>query len=146
MKDFLITYISRSKRETLPLKESRIMKKAIYLLCIVLLAAAAPLFASGSDEGDSAVTIKYNNFSAGEQNAEVLQAMIAAFEEENPNITVENEAMGYGDNYWTQLVTRIAGNDAPDTFELNMENFLAFFICFDFKRLYLTSKDKTKGI
>jgi len=101
------------------------MKKAIYLLCIVLLAAAAPLFASGSEEGDSAVTIKYNNFSAGEQNAEVLQAMIAAFEEENPNITVENEAMGYGDNYWTQLVTRIAGNDAPDAFELNMENFLA---------------------
>lgn len=94
------------------------------IVMVLMCCLVTPLFASGAAE-DDVVTIKYNNFSAGETNAAVLQEMIALFEAENPNIKIENEAMGYGDNYWTQLVTRIAGNDAPDCFELNMENFLA---------------------
>jgi multiple sugar transport system substrate-binding protein len=101
------------------------MKRVMYVLMVILLAVVSPVFSGGDQETDGTVTIKFNNFSAGEHNAEVLQAMLAAFEEQNPGIKVENEAMGYGDNYWTQLVTRIAGNSAPDVFELNMENFLA---------------------
>lgn len=73
------------------------------------------------------VTIKYFNFSAGADNAEVLEAMIADFEKVNPDIKVENEAAGY-EEYFTQLATKIAGGDAPDCFELNMENFLAYSI------------------
>lgn len=94
---------------------------AVVLLCGLVV----PLFAGGRAEDEGVITIKYNNFSAGENNAAVLQKMISIFEADHPNIRIENEAMGYGDNYWTQLVTRIAGNDAPDCFELNMENFLA---------------------
>ncbi|MCF7933227.1 MAG: extracellular solute-binding protein [Spirochaetia bacterium] len=97
----------------------------VLIVMIIMCCFVTPVFASGAAEDDGKITIKYNNFSAGETNAAVLQEMIALFEAENPNITIENEAMGYGDNYWTQLVTRIAGNDAPDCFELNMENFLA---------------------
>ncbi len=103
------------------------MKNRYRVLAAVLIicCTAVSLFAAGAQEKDEVITIKYNNFSAGETNAEVLKEMIAIFEADHPNIRIENEAMGYGDNYWTQLVTRIAGNDAPDCFELNMENFLA---------------------
>lgn len=99
--------------------------RAVTVMMIILCTLSVSLFASGAQEKDDVITIKYNNFSAGETNAEVLKQMIALFEADHPNIRIENEAMGYGDNYWTQLVTRIAGNDAPDCFELNMENFLA---------------------
>ncbi|MBC7960532.1 MAG: sugar ABC transporter substrate-binding protein [Vallitaleaceae bacterium] len=71
------------------------------------------------------VSITYFNFSAGADNAEVLNGMIADFEAENPDVKVVNEAVGYGE-YFTQLATKIAANDAPDCFELNMENFLAY--------------------
>ncbi|GAB6090761.1 ABC transporter substrate-binding protein [Spirochaeta dissipatitropha] len=88
-----------------------------------------PVFAGGGQERDSGVTrIRYANFSAGEENASTLRAMVDLFEAENPDIKIELESMGYGDNYFTALVTRIAGGDAPDVFELNMENFLAFAI------------------
>lgn len=71
------------------------------------------------------VNITYYNFSAGADNAEVLNGMIADFEADNPDIKVTNEAVGYGE-YFTQLATKIAADDAPDCFELNMENFLAY--------------------
>jgi len=85
----------------------------------------APLFGAGQAE-PGVVTIRYANFSAGEHNAETLRKMVDLFMAKNPNIKVELESMGYGDNYWTSLITRIAGGDAPDAFELNMEQFLAF--------------------
>lgn len=74
-----------------------------------------------------AVTIKYYSFSAGADNAEVLEGMIADFEADNPGIKIESEAVGYGE-YFTQLATKIASGDAPDCFELNMENFLAYSV------------------
>lgn len=98
-------------------------------MVFLMLGLIVPVFAGGDSEADSGVTtIRYANFSAGEENADTLQAMVDLFEAENPDIKVELESMGYGDNYFTTLVTRIAGGDAPDAFELNMEQFLAYAI------------------
>jgi multiple sugar transport system substrate-binding protein len=70
-------------------------------------------------------TIKYLTFSAGPDHIEDLEKMIAGFEKENPNIKVEYEILPWGD-YFTKLQTLIASGTAPDTFELNYENFVTY--------------------
>jgi len=74
---------------------------------------------------DEPVTVKYMTFSAAPDHIEDLDAMIAAFEELHPNIKVEYETVGWND-YFTKLQTMVASNTAPDTFELNYENFITY--------------------
>jgi len=113
-------------RQDLNPKEEDMGKvRKVGLTLLLVLVMVAPIFAAGQAE-PGVVTIRYANFSAGEHNAETLQKMVNLFMAKNPGIKVELESMGYGDNYWTSLITRIAGGDAPDAFELNMEQFLAF--------------------
>ena len=71
------------------------------------------------------VTITYCNFNSSGGNEETLAKMVAAFEEEYPNIRVDVETIGY-DDYFTQMQTRVAGGTAPDCYELNIENFAAY--------------------
>lgn len=71
------------------------------------------------------VTITYCNFNSSGGNEETLAKMVAAFEQEHPNIKVEVETIGY-DDYFTQMQTRVAGGTAPDCYELNIENFAAY--------------------
>ena len=85
------------------------------------LAAAAPAAASSGDP----VTLSYFTFSAAPDHLEDLDAIIAAFEAANPNITIEVQTAAYAD-YFTSLQTQIAGGSAPDTFELNYENFVTY--------------------
>jgi multiple sugar transport system substrate-binding protein len=65
------------------------------------------------------------NYSSNGGQEDTLRAMITAFETENPDIKVNVETLGY-DGYFTQLAIRVAGNEAPDVFELNIENFRAY--------------------
>lgn len=93
--------------------------------------AGAPATTEAPDEptdttaAGEPVTIEYFSFSAGEANLPRLEAIAAAFEEENPNIDVELTTAPF-DSYFTDLQTRIAGGDAPDAFELNYENFVTY--------------------
>lgn len=80
---------------------------------------------TGGSEGSDQVTIEYFSFSAGEVNLGRLETIAAAFEAENPNIDIELTTADY-ESYFTALQTRIAGNDAPDAFELNYENFVSY--------------------
>ena len=87
---------------------------------------------SGDEEGGDEpaesgeeVTINYFTFSAAPDHIEDLDAIIAAFEEENPNITIETQTASF-DDYFTSLQTQVAGGSAPDTFELNYENFVTY--------------------
>jgi len=75
-------------------------------------------------QGDP-VVIRYANFTAGQDRAAELDEIIAAFEAENPNIQIEPYNMPFGD-YFTLLQADFAGGEAPDAFELNYENFVAF--------------------
>ncbi len=76
--------------------------------------------ASGED-----VTLTYFTFSAAPDHLEDLDTIVSAFEAENPNVTIDVQTASY-DDYFTQLQTRVAGGDAPDTFELNYENFVTY--------------------
>ncbi len=70
-------------------------------------------------------TIRYFEFSSSPDHLDEVDAMVAAFEAENPDVKVDVEH-GTFDDYHTVLQTQIAGGDAPDAFELNFENFVAF--------------------
>lgn len=71
------------------------------------------------------VTLTYFTFSAAPDHLEDLDEMIAIFESENPNITIEVVTATW-DDYFTKLQTLIAGGDAPDVFELNYETFVTY--------------------
>lgn len=82
---------------------------------------------SGDAEAEAAepVTLEFLNFTAGPDHEEKLAAIIADFEAEYPHVTIEPQNLGF-EEYFTQLQTRVAGDVAPDTFELNYENFVTY--------------------
>lgn len=99
------------------------MSRKIAGLCIVLVLLLGALSTAAAQEGE--VVIRYANFTAGQDRAEELDQIIAAFEAENPTIKIEPYNMPFGD-YFTMLQADFAGGDPPDVFELNYENFVAF--------------------
>lgn len=94
---------------------------------VVLFLACLMVFSLGAwqNQPEKDVTITFTNFSASGGNEENLQKMYEIFHAKNPNITVEIETIGFND-YFTQMQTRVAGGTAPDSFELNIENFAAY--------------------
>ncbi|MCC2309956.1 ABC transporter substrate-binding protein [Cellulomonas chengniuliangii] len=85
--------------------------------------ATAPQAPAG--DGDRPVTITYMNFSANGGHEGDLDAIVTAFEEANPDIDVQVETLPYAD-YFTKLLTSVAGGTVSDTFELNYENFVTY--------------------
>jgi multiple sugar transport system substrate-binding protein len=90
-------------------------------MAALLLTTAAATPALAQDR----VTIDYMTFSAAPNYIEELEATIAAFEAEHPDIDVEYETLAFGD-YFTKLQTVVAAGRAPDAFELNYENFVTY--------------------
>ncbi|MFD9944287.1 ABC transporter substrate-binding protein [Nonomuraea sp. NPDC059023] len=70
-------------------------------------------------------TLRYFTFSAAPDHVKDLDEITAAFEKANPTIDVVVETAPY-EQYFTKLQTSIAGGTAPDTFELNYENFVTY--------------------
>lgn len=71
------------------------------------------------------VTVNYTNFSGSDANAKYLEEMKAEFIKQYPYITLNIETIGFGE-YFTQMQTRVAANAAPDSYELNYENFVPY--------------------
>jgi multiple sugar transport system substrate-binding protein len=71
------------------------------------------------------VTITYFTFSAAPDHLEDLDSIVQAFQDEHPNVTIDVQTASF-DEYFTRLQTQIAGGTAPDTFEINYENFVAY--------------------
>ncbi|HSW43924.1 MAG TPA: sugar ABC transporter substrate-binding protein [Patescibacteria group bacterium] len=71
------------------------------------------------------VKLTYFTFSAAPDHLEDLDAIVQAFEQKNPNISIEVQTAAYAD-YFTKLQTQVAGGSAPDAFELNYENFVSY--------------------
>jgi multiple sugar transport system substrate-binding protein len=97
---------------------------------VLTAAVAATLLAgcgnSASSGADSATgTVTYFTFSAAPDHLKDLDTIKAEFEKQNPGITVQVQSAAYAD-YFTKLQTAIAGGTAPDTFELNYENFVSY--------------------
>lgn len=70
-------------------------------------------------------TIRYFTFSAAPDHVEDLNAIVQAFQAENPGITVSVETAPFAD-YFTLLQADTVGGAAPDVFELNYENFVTY--------------------
>lgn len=87
--------------------------------------AATPAASEAPATPAENVTITYFTFSAAPDHLADLDAMVQAFEQKNPNISIEVQTAAYTD-YFTKLQTQVAGGSAPDTFELNYENFVSY--------------------
>ena len=90
-------------------------------------AGESPDETASPTETDAAepVTITYFTFSAAPDHLEDLDAIVQAFQDQNPNVTIEVQTASF-DEYFTRLQTQIAGGTAPDTFEINYENFVTY--------------------
>lgn len=91
----------------------------------LLVSATAFAALGGSAALAQDTTITYMTFSAAPNYIEQLEATIAAFEAQHPDIHVEYETAGW-DAYFTRLQTLVASRTAPDAFELNYENFVTY--------------------
>jgi multiple sugar transport system substrate-binding protein len=101
-------------------------------LSLGALSAAAALALTGCAGGgdttgdtDDQVTITYTNFISNGGNEENLQTIVDAFEDENPNITVDVTTLPYGD-YGTALQTDLAAGTAADVFDLEFAQYAQF--------------------
>ncbi|MFI2565552.1 ABC transporter substrate-binding protein [Paenarthrobacter sp. NPDC018779] len=87
---------------------------------IAATALMASLSACGSSAGSNGdkTTISYFSW----QNQASIQPLVDKFEEENPDINVDVSAASGGPTEYAQtLMTRIAGNQAPDVFHMSIE-------------------------
>ena len=85
-----------------------------------------PAPVAGATDGTAEpVTVRYMNFSANDGHEADLDTVVAAFEDENPDVNVEVETLPYAD-YFTKLQTAVAGGTVADAFELNYENFVTY--------------------
>jgi len=94
------------------------------LAALAALAIALPLglaACGGADDGK--VTLRYAFWDDTQRPA--VEAMIAAFNEEHPDIKVELEQAPW-DDYWTSLDTQFAGENAPDVFWDHVSKFPTF--------------------
>jgi multiple sugar transport system substrate-binding protein len=80
---------------------------------------------TGGEDAAEPVTVRFMNFSANDGHEEDLDGLVATFEAENPDVTVEVETLPYAD-YFTKLQTAVAGGTVADAFELNYENFVTY--------------------
>jgi multiple sugar transport system substrate-binding protein len=90
-------------------------------------AAVLALSACGtsSTTASGPVKLTYFTFSAAPDHLTDLNTIISAFHAQHSNITIDVQTASYND-YFTKLQTAIAGGTAPDTFELNYENFVSY--------------------
>ena len=79
--------------------------------------------ASGGDDGP--VTITYTNFISNDGNEENLQKIVDAFEDANPDITVEVTTLPYAD-YGTALQTDLAAGTESDVFDIEYANYAQY--------------------
>lgn len=88
-------------------------------------AAALVMTACAPAEQSGPVTITYTNFISNDGNEENLQAIVDAFEAENPDITVEVTTLPYGD-YGTALQTDLAAGTVADVFDIEFANYASY--------------------
>lgn len=100
------------------------MLRKILVLSIALMLLVG-LVPANTLAQDNAVTINYFTFSAAPDHIEDLEAIIDAFESENPNINVEYTTAPF-DDYFTLLQADFVGGNPPDVFELNYESFVSY--------------------
>jgi len=87
--------------------------------------SASPAVTAAPATPAEPVKLTYFSFSAAPDHLKDLDAIVQAFQQKNPNISIEVQTAAYAD-YFTKLQTQVAGGSAPDAFELNYENFVSY--------------------
>ncbi|MGB3910749.1 MAG: sugar ABC transporter substrate-binding protein [Pseudolysinimonas sp.] len=87
--------------------------------------AALTLSGCAAPADSGPVTITYSNFISNDGNEENLQAIIDAFEDANPDITVEVTTLPYGD-YGTAVQTDLAAGSVSDVFDIEYANYAQY--------------------
>jgi multiple sugar transport system substrate-binding protein len=104
------------------------MKKNIVrgLIFISLLTLSLSACGGKSDSaGDSKTTLAFDQFSGSGDNEVYLKQMIDLYTSANPNVSIRLQSYGFED-YFMQLTAKVSAGRAPDVFELNYENFVAY--------------------
>jgi multiple sugar transport system substrate-binding protein len=101
----------------------RLAVAAAAAAAVALLATACAGGSAGSPSG--ATTISYFTYSAAPSHLGDLAKVVAAFEKANPGIKVDVSSADYAD-YFTKLSTEIAAGTAPDTFEVDYQDFVNY--------------------
>lgn len=127
------------------MKKTKILSITALVLCLIMAitacgspASSPSATASGSAPASSSpaasespktepekVTIKFEQFSGAGDNEVYLKKMIDEYTKKNPHVTIDLMTIGYGD-YFTQLMAKVAADQAPDMYELNYENFVSY--------------------
>ncbi|OJG72846.1 hypothetical protein RV11_GL002420 [Enterococcus phoeniculicola] len=108
------------------MEEIKMKNKYLLMGMATMTALVLGACGGGKSVSDEAKTeIKYYSFSATPDYEEQLNEMVDKFEEANKDIKVDVELVPYSD-YFTKLQTLMAGDQAPDVFELNYENFVSY--------------------
>lgn len=91
------------------------------LAAIALLAGCSSGAGDGGEAGSGDVTLTYGVWSQDE----TMQALIDAFEEQNPGITVDLQVNPWND-FWTKLQVGAQGGTAPDAFWMLGDRFQVY--------------------
>ncbi len=114
----------------------------VLIISLVFIGSFAGWVIAGNDK---AVTLDYLNFSGAGEPLKYLEEMKKVFEQQNPDVKINIEVVGFGE-YFTLLQTRIAGGTAPDSYELNYENFVTYAkkgVLLDLEPLFVKNKFDT---
>lgn len=99
------------------------------LMAAIGLAGAVALVMTGCSptpaESDGPVTITYTNFISNDGNEDNLATIVDAFEDANPNITVDVTTLPYSD-YGTALQTDLAAGTVADVFDIEYANYASY--------------------
>ena len=86
--------------------------------------AGAPAAETGPELSDEPVTLRFTWWGNDARTA-ATEEVIAAFEKEYPNITIEPQFTDWG-GYWDKLATETAANDTPDIIQMD-EKYIATY-------------------
>jgi len=103
----------------------RLVTVAVAIAGVVALAGFAWTSTPTSRGKATKVNLTYFTFSAAPDHLKDLQNIINGFERAHPNIHINVQTASYND-YFTKLQTQIESEQAPDSFELNYENFVTY--------------------
>ncbi|WHP18979.1 sugar ABC transporter substrate-binding protein [Cellulomonas sp. ES6] len=92
---------------------------------VVMAGCAQGSATSGGAATDGQTVVRYMNFTSNDGHEEDLDAIVAAYEEEHPDVDVQVETLPYAD-YFTKLQTAFAGQTVADVVDLNYENFVSY--------------------
>jgi len=113
------------------MKHSRLVRLGLATAIVGLVAGCSSSpsddGSSGASTGDSTepVTITYSNFISNGGNEDNMAAIVAAFEKDNPGITVDVTTLPYGD-YFTALQTDLVAGTQADVFDIEYANYKAY--------------------